>query len=146
MRQVACAVLFALLGNLAVADARVTEAKVSAFMSVYEQMLATEDFAQVAPLIHPGATFRFTEGDFTGLAAIKGAFEKTWALDVEAEKFFLTNTTVVYVDTTSATVIFNWNWQGNSAEHGPFHVVGRGTSQLVRVDGELKILIEHLSR
>ena len=134
-----------LLPLAAAAASELTEASILAFMSEYEKALQNEDFGNVAPLVHPNAIFRFSEGDFVGLARIEKAFEKTWALDVENVRYFLTNVKVINIDVASATVVFNWNWEGDSSEDR-FNVVGRGTVQIVQHDGRLKLLLEHLSR
>lgn len=136
---------FCLFLSTVVAAAELTEADVGRFMSAYEKALETEHFHKVAPFIHPQAVFRFSEGDFVGLEQIEEAFAKTWALDVENVKYFLSNLRVINVDAESATVVFNWNWQGDS-EEGPFRIVGRGTSHIVLLDGQPKLLLEHLSR
>jgi hypothetical protein len=40
---------------------------------------------------------------------------------------------------------FRFHWSGIGAR-GPFEIAGRGTSVLVEHEGQLKILLEHLSR
>lgn len=127
------------------ANAQPTPSQIKSFMTTYEQALQTQDFAQVKPLIHPQAVFRFTEGDFVGHEAIEAAFQKTWALDVQNVEYFLTNVNVINLDTHSATITFNWNWKGDSKE-GPFHIVGRGTSQVVLSEGQPQLILEHLGR
>ena len=44
-----------------------------------------------------------------------------------------------------STATFRFHWSG-VGDNGPFHIVGRGTSVLVRHDGALKLRVEHLSR
>lgn len=127
-------------------QAELTEAEALQFMARFEAALATEDFTQVAPLVHPQAVFRFSEGDHSGMADVKAAMERTWAFEVDDERYYLTDKRVLRSGEDAATVLFTWNWSGNSAEHGPFEITGRGTVQLVRHAGEIKILLEHLSR
>lgn len=136
---------FCLFLSTVVTAAELTEADAERFMRAYERALETEDFNNVAQFIHPQAIFRFSEGDFVGLAQIEKAFEKTWALDVENVEYFLTNVQIINVANGSATVIFNWNWKGDTKE-GPFQIVGRGTSHIVLLEGQPKLLLEHLSR
>ena len=50
------------------------------FLRRYEQAANSGDFDQVAPLITEDATFWFTNGSFVGRAAIRAAFEDTWAI------------------------------------------------------------------
>ncbi len=145
MNRFATAAAGLLLTMSSTAQGSLHEATVLQFMTAYEQALSTESFDNVAPLVHPDAVFRFSEGDFVGHADIKGAMEKTWGLDVEAVEFFLTDIDVNHTDDSSALVTFNWNWKGQSAD-GPFHVIGRGTSLVVKHEGTLKLKLEHLSR
>lgn len=127
-------------------QAELTETDALQFMARFEAALATEDFTQVSPLIHPQAVFRFSEGDHSGMADIRAAMERTWAIEVDDERYYLTDKRVLHSGKGAATVLFTWNWSGDSAEHGPFKITGRGTVQLVRHEGAIKILLEHLSR
>lgn len=139
-----CAALsvVAAVGN--VAD-EITEQQVLDFLERFEEAQGTADFDAVAPLVHPDGLFRFNDGDYRGLDAARAAFERTWALDVEDERYHLTDVEVLHVDSDSATATFRFHWSG-SGDNGPFHIVGRGTSVIVRHDGRLKLLVEHLSR
>lgn len=146
IRNVGAGMVLVAMSGCGYAEPPLNSAQIDAFMDRYEAALATEIFSNVQPLVHPQATFRFSEGDFVGLSSIKGAFEKTWAIDAQNVRYFLSNVKIVNMDTDSATVLFNWNWSGQSPQGESFEVIGRGTSQVVRVDGELKLLVEHLSR
>ena len=127
------------------ANHQISEADVRDFLTRYEHASATQAFANVVGLIHPDALFRFSDGDFRGREAIQAAFERTWAYDLEDERYYLTDVEVMNTDANSATATFTFNWSGTAPE-GPFEIAGRGTVVLVRHDGKLKILIEHLSR
>jgi len=127
-----------------VAD-EITEEQVLRFLKRFEQAQGTEDFELVSSMLHPDALFRFNDGDYRGIEAARGAFESTWAQEVEDERYRLTDVEVLHVDASSATVTFRFHWSG-VGDDGPFHIVGRGTSVLVRHDGALKLLVEHLSR
>ena len=121
------------------------EQQVLEFLQRFERAQGTEDFDAVRPLLHPDVLFRFNDGDYRGLEAARGAFESTWALDVEDERYYLSDIEVLYRDEHSATATFRFHWSG-VGDHGPFHIVGRGTCVLVRHKGELRLLVEHLSR
>jgi ketosteroid isomerase-like protein len=121
------------------------EPEVREFLAEYEAASASKDFTVVAPMIHPKALFRFTEGDFRGHAEIQGAFAKTWAFDVHDDRYFLTDVEVVTEDDASATVTYTWNWTGE-AKGEAFTYTGRGTSVIVQEDGRLLIVLEHLSK
>ena len=123
----------------------ITEQLVLEFLSRFEAAQNSEDFDQVAPLIHPNALFRFNDGDYRGMEAARGAFESTWAHDVEDERYRLSDIEVLHANGTSATATFRFHWSG-IAESGPFEVIGRGTSVIVQHEGEVKLLVEHLSR
>ncbi len=123
----------------------ITEAETFAYLKQYEAASNSRDFAQVAELIHPDATYRFTDGDFRGIEAIRGAFEKTWAYDVQDERYWLTDVRLVYADETSALLTYDFHWSGIGPE-GPFEADGRGTQLIVRNGDALQTLYEHLSR
>ena len=141
---VTCAAVWITGGAAGMAD-EITEQQVRDFLGRFEAAQGTADFDAVVPLLHPEVLFRFNDGDHRGLEAARGAFESTWALDVEDERYYLTDIEVLHRGVESATATFRFHWSGKG-DHGPFHVVGRGTSVLVRHDGELKLLVEHLSR
>lgn len=124
---------------------QITESQVLEFLNRFETAQNSEDFDRVAPMLHPDALFRFNDGDYRGLEAARGAFENTWAHEVDDERYYLSDIEVLHVDHRSATATFRFHWSGVTA-NGPFEVVGRGTSVLVRHEGELKLLVEHLSR
>jgi ketosteroid isomerase-like protein len=118
---------------------------VLAFMQAYVDASNSYDFANVSDLIHPQAVFRFTSGDNVGIEAIQAAFERTWAYDVEDEAYELSDVQVVHTDVDTAVVTFRYHWSG-VGPRGPFRVDGRGTSIVVRDNGALKVMVEHLSR
>ena len=124
---------------------QITEQQVLDFLNGFETAQNTEDFDSVAPMLHPDALFRFNDGDYRGLEAARGAFESTWAHDVEDEQYRLGDIEVLHTGGGSATATFRFHWSGVTA-NGPFEVVGRGTSVIVRHDRDLKLLVEHLSR
>lgn len=144
-RSVSVWLLALMMAGAPAVQAELTEAEALQFMARFEAALATEDFEKVAPLIHPQAVFRFSEGDHSGMADIRAAVERTWAFEVDDERYYLTDKRVLHSGKGAATVLFTWNWSGDSAEHGPFKITGRGTVQLVRHEGAIKILLEHLS-
>ena len=123
----------------------IDESEVLAFLERYEIASNTRDFSQVAEMIHPEASYRFTDGDFRGREAIRDAFEKTWAINVIDDRYRLADVTLIYTDDSSALVSYNFHWTG-SGPTGPFHVQGRGTQLLVRSGDGLQSIYEHLSR
>jgi hypothetical protein len=133
------------LGGRMKTGRQITEATVVECLERFVAAGATRSFANVAGMIHPKALFRFNDGDYRGLEAIQGAFESTWAHDVKDERYYLSHIEVVSVDADSAAATFRFHWSGTGIQ-GPFQIEGRGTSVLVRHQGKLKVMVEHLSR
>lgn len=123
----------------------ITEHEIHAFLRAYEAAANSRKFDEVEHLIHPDATYRFTDGDFVGRTAIRAAFEKTWAYVVEDERYWLTDVKVVCTDADTACLTYDFHWTGIGA-NGPFEANGRGTQIVVRRDGRLASIYEHLSR
>jgi ketosteroid isomerase-like protein len=121
----------------------ISESEVMAFLKVYEVSANSRDFAKVAEMIHPDATYRFTDGDFVGREAIRGAFEKTWAYNAINERYWLTDVKLIYCDSSSACLSYDFHWTGVGTA-GPFHTKGRGTQLIVRNGGKLQSIYEHL--
>lgn len=122
----------------------IAEEQILEFLERFEKAQGTGNFDLVASMLHPDALFRFNDGDYRGVAAARCAFERTWAHEIEDERYRLTDVEVLHVDANSATATFRFHWSG-VGDNGPFHIVGRGTSVLVRHDGALKLRVEHLS-
>jgi ketosteroid isomerase-like protein len=47
-------------------------------LKAYEDRINRQDFDLLTDLITPDATFWFSSGTFSGIAAIRAAFEATW--------------------------------------------------------------------
>lgn len=125
-------------------DNPITDAEIRDFLKKYEAAANSGDFANVRDMIHPDAIFRFTDGDFIGREAVQAAFEKTWGLDIQDERYYMTNINIVSKDAKSATITFTFNWTG-LVKGKPVHTVGRGTSVIVRNGDSLQFILEHLS-
>lgn len=119
--------------------------QIKAFVNAFEKAIASKDFGQVAPLIHPDALFRFNDGDFEGLEQVRAAFESTWSHDIKEDRYRLSDVVVRNVDSQSALVTFNYHWSGITSK-GSMSITGRGTQVIVLHEGRLKISLEHLSR
>jgi ketosteroid isomerase-like protein len=126
----------------------ITEPEIREFFETYEAASNTREWAAVADLIHPDAFYRFTDGDFAGLNAIRGAFEKTWSnsSNVQDERYYLTDLKIISTDVNSAVVTYTFNWAGMIEGKQPFSVRGRGTNVIVRNGDKLLFIHEHLSR
>ncbi len=123
----------------------ITEPEILEFLKEYMTAASSRIFANVADMIHPGALFRFAEGDFSGIDNIRQAFESAWVYTVIDEKYSFTDAHVVTSDSRSAVVAYSFNWSG--VENGrPFRINGRATNVLVRNGDRLQCIYEHLSR
>ena len=122
----------------------ITPEEVVAFMRRFEQLANAKDFSKVAGMIHQHAVFRFTDGDFIGLEAVRGAFEKTWGYNTDEETYYLTDIKVLSTDSKSASATYTFHWEG-VVRGKPFKIRGRGTRVIVRNGETLQIVHEHLS-
>ena len=125
----------------------IAEQEVRDFLDEFEELAALRDFDRLEPHIHADAVFRFNDGDFVGLEAVRGAFEKTWQATAEAEedRYYLSDIEVLTTDAASASATYTYHWEGRFGDQ-TFAIKGRGTRVLVKDEGRLKIMHEHLSR
>jgi hypothetical protein len=125
----------------------ITESEMLEFLKKYMTAASSRVFANVADMIHPGALFRFAEGDFSGIDNIQRAFEAAWVdtAVVVDENYSIMDVRVVMSDSQSAVVAYSFNWSG--VENGrPFRITGRATNVIVRNGEKLQCIYEHLSR
>lgn len=123
----------------------ISEERIREFIKEFQLASDTKDFSNVSSMIHPNAIFRFNDRDYKGIENIKGAFESTWSYDVENEEYNMINLEIINMDSSSATLTFDFKWKGISNQE-EFSIKGRGTQVLVLVEDKLKIILEHLSR
>ncbi len=123
----------------------ISEESVVQFLTEFEKIAERKDFSLISEMIHERAFFRFNDGDFVGRQAVQGAFEKTWqgASKIRDERFYLSDIAVLSTDHRSASVTYTYNWEGVH-ESGPLRIQGRGTRVLIREQGRLQIIHEHL--
>ncbi len=111
-------------------------------LSAYIEALNTHSWDDIAPHVAEDAVFIFTEDTFTGHAAAKAAFEKTFAL-IQDEQFSLHDIvwTVITDDVAACRYEFRWKGliSGQEASGG-----GRGTTILRKINGRWLIAHEHL--
>jgi len=117
--------------------------KAEDFIKAYEQALATQDWGQVEPLIHPDACVTFSNGTVhKGRAQVKKAFEHNFSL-IKDEKYSMTNVHWVLKNVKTAVYLFDFNWSG-VINGKPARGAGRGTSVLVKEGDKWQLLVEHL--
>ena len=113
------------------------------FVTAYETALATQKWAEIAPLINQDACVTFSSGTVhRGKDAVRRAFEGNFAA-IEDETYKISNVYWVRRDGGYAVYLFDFDWtgliEGKAAEGG-----GRGTCVLVREGQRWQLLIEHL--
>lgn len=113
------------------------------FLAEYIRRTNTHRFDEVAPLISEDAVFWFSSGTHRGSAAIRAAFEKTWAM-IQDEDYAIENVEWIAADESTAVCLYTFRWRGNIdgvAREGS----GRGTT-ILRKDGDRWYVVhEHLN-
>jgi len=116
------------------------------FMQLYERKMVRRHFEDVDPLIADNAVFWFNDGSFSGKHVIRKAFDQTWALEIQDEKYWLDNINWLAKGEGFAVCTFSYHWTG--VVRGKLKNLGdgRGTCVLKRFESGWKIAHEHLSR
>ena len=114
-------------------------------MRLYERKATSRRFEEVAPLIEDDAVYFFNDGSYVGRESIKGAFERTWAFDIQDERYWSDNIRWLVKEERVAVCTFAFHWTG--FVKGEFKELGsgRGTCVLRRAESDWKIVHEHLS-
>lgn len=114
------------------------------FLQAYEAASNSRDFDAVSPLIADNATYWFTDGTHEGKAAIRKAFEATWAR-IQNEQYTLSNVQWVATNYWVAACTYTFISDGLvDGKHQTF--TGRGTTVLARRSGNWRVVHEHLGR
>lgn len=114
-------------------------------LDAYTNRINRQDFDLLTDLIAPDATFWFSNGTHSGLAAIRAAFEATWRVMGSSERYWLDELEWIAEGDSTAACIYRFNWEvmvEGKRDSGS----GRGTTVLRRVDDRWWIVREHLSR
>lgn len=120
-----------------------TQQELDGFIKQYVDATNSHDFANVRPLLLPGAVYWFNKQDKQGTAVIQAYFEDTWR-KLPDEVYGIENVKWLSIDENSATCIYDYTYRGHfngKAVQGR----GRGTTVLVRQGGQWRIAHEHLS-
>lgn len=115
------------------------------FLVRFNEASETKDFAAVESLVHPDAVFRFNDGDFEGLDAVRGSFENTWSHDVADSSYQITNIRVLSADERSGAATYDYRWDA-VVDGKQVTATGRGTAVLEELNGAIVIKHELLSR
>lgn len=109
-------------------------------LDAYAERINRHDFDLLTDLIAPDATFWFSDGTHTGIAAIRTAFETTWQVMGSDEHYWLDQHQWVADADNAAACTYRFNWKTPAASGS-----GRGTTVLKRVGDRWCIVHEHLS-
>lgn len=113
------------------------------FLRQYEQALASQQWSQVAPLIHENVCVTFSTGQVhKGKPAAQRAFENNFA-SIEDESYEILNVHWSMSNERVAVCLFDFKWEGR-VDGREAHGAGRGTSVLVRDGESWQLLVEHL--
>ncbi len=121
-----------------------TEQQVHDFMKSYENATNSYNFANVAPLLDDDAVFFFSDATLYGKENIQKAFEKTWE-NLGNDTYEIRDIRFLSLDEHSASIVYNFNWEGEDENWKKISWNGRGTSILVEKNGKICKIHEHLS-
>lgn len=114
------------------------------FLKKYEIAANSCNFDNVEPLLTNDAVFWFTNGTYEGKAAIRKAFEDTWA-SIKEEKYTLSN--IQWLGVTGDLAVCVYDFTSDGMVDGVRQVYhGRGTSVFTKQEGKWLICHEHLSK
>jgi ketosteroid isomerase-like protein len=114
-------------------------------LQAYTDCINRQDFDLLTDLIASDATFWFSSGTHSGIAAIRAAFEATWKLMGPSERYWLDQLEWIAEGDSAAACIYRFNWE-ITVEGKRDSGSGRGTTVLRCVDDRWRIVHEHLSR
>lgn len=112
------------------------------FLQRYEVALATQDWREVEPLLHPNVSVVFSDGTYHGLADVGRAFTRNFTA-IKDERYEISNVHWVIQDTDYTVGMYDFSWSGEIAG-GSASGGGRGTCVLKRERGTWLLLAEHL--
>lgn len=112
------------------------------FVEEYEKALSSQQWENVAPLVHPDCTVTFSSGTHKGVTAVEKAFRRNFE-SIKNESYAMKDLYWVHKTDALAVYTFTFHWSGlihGKAASGS----GRGTSCLVRNGGSWLLVTEHL--
>lgn len=115
------------------------------FISAYEAALATQQWENVAPLMHANVGITFSNGSsYKGLAEVEQAYRRNFEL-IEEEKFSISDVHWVLRNEHMAVYQFTFAWTGiiNSQQASGG---GHGTATLICEEGKWLLLAEQLGK
>jgi len=113
------------------------------WVTLYEQALASQEWASVDPLVHDRVCATFSDGRrFVGRDAVRGAFERNFAL-IQDEEYRVSDVEWLVRSEDHAAYVFTFHWSGLIGGE-PASGSGRGTTVLVREGERWLKIAEHL--
>ncbi|MFN8299589.1 MAG: nuclear transport factor 2 family protein [Chitinophagales bacterium] len=115
------------------------------FVKAYETALATQQWENVAPLMHANVGITFSNGStYKGLAEVEQAYRRNFEL-IEEEHFTISEVHWVLRNERMAVYQFTFAWTGiiNSQQASGG---GHGTATLVCEEGQWLLLAEQLGK
>ncbi|WP_420627826.1 nuclear transport factor 2 family protein [Candidatus Leptofilum sp.] len=113
------------------------------FIEKYEAALASQDWQQVDPLVHPEACVTFSSGAVhIGKTAVRQALERNFSL-IQDETYKMENVHWVKKAAETAVYLFTFHWSG-LINGEPASGAGTGTAVLIKTEDKWQLLVEHL--
>jgi predicted ester cyclase len=115
------------------------------FVQAYKAALATQQWANVAPLLHSNATVVFSNGEvLQGISAIRVAYERNFSL-IKNEDYHMFNLNWGLKNETIAEYSFDFSWRG-TINGEPASGAGKGAAKLLCEEGKWKLIKEQLTK
>jgi len=115
------------------------------FTIAYQNALATQDWTSVEPLITKEACVTFSNGSvYKGIDNIQAAYENNFRL-INSEKYEMKNISWLKKETDYAVYVFEYHWSGIMNDK-LISGQGVGTSVIIKVGEDWKLLSEHLGK
>lgn len=112
------------------------------FLEAYEKAANSLDFDNVESLIANNAVFEFTNGTFEGINSIRKAFEDTWG-KIKDETYTISDINWTKVGYRNAECTYKFKSDGVINSKRQVYE-GVGTNTFKRIDGNWRIIREHL--
>ena len=113
------------------------------FILEYERALGSQKWLAVEPLIHEEACVTFSTGAVhKGKQAVRAAYEKNFAA-IRGERYGISNVRWAVRGSEFAVYLFDFEWSG-LIDGKEAAGAGRGTTALIREEGNWKLIAEHL--
>lgn len=111
-------------------------------LHAYEEALASQQWNNIAPLLHDDISVTFSTGTYVGKGAVQGAFENNFSI-IKDEQYNIHDVIWTLNNDALAVCLYHFSWQGEI--NGELcHGGGRGTSVFVNVQGQWLLITEHL--